>query len=87
MTVSKPRNGTFTGLALDEAMATRDAEPWCGVLVVDLATGDIVEWIRLEGGISELFDVVAMPGVRCPMAIGPGTAEMQATITFPPLED
>ena len=87
VTVSKPRNGSFAGLALDKALADRDAEPWCGVLVVNLATGDIVEWIRLEGGVSELFDVVAMPGIRCPMAIGPGSLEMQTTITFPPLAD
>ena len=55
------------------------------MLIVNLASGDIVEWIRLEGAISELFDVVAMPGVRCPMAIGPGTLEMQNTISFEPL--
>ena len=85
VTVSKPRNGTFAGLDLDAALAERDAEPWCGVLIVNLASGDIVEWIRLEGAISELFDVVAMPGVRCPMAIGPGTLEMQNTISFEPL--
>lgn len=85
VTVSKPRNGTFSGLALDSELADRDAVPWCGVLIVDLATGDIVEWIRLEGFITELFDVVAMPGVRCPMAIGPGTLEMQKTISFEPL--
>jgi uncharacterized protein (TIGR03032 family) len=85
VTVSKPRNGTFKGLALDDAIAARDAEPWCGVLVVKLATGDIVEFIRLEGAISELFDVAAMPGVVCPMAIGPDTAEIATTISFPPL--
>ncbi|RZJ44875.1 MAG: TIGR03032 family protein [Brevundimonas sp.] len=82
VTVSKPRNGAFTGLALDNALRTRDAEPWCGVLIVDLTSGDIVEWLKLEGAISELFDVVAMPGVVCPMAIGPQSAEMRSTITF-----
>ena len=84
VTVSKPRNGSFKGLALDGEMAARDAEPWCGVLIVKLATGDIVEFIRLEGAISEVFDVAAMPGVICPMAIGPDTAEMATMITFPP---
>lgn len=82
VTVSKPRNGTFSGLLLDGELKTRDAEPWCGILVVDIATGDIVEWIRLEGHIAELFDVAAMPGVRCPMAVGPGTTEIRSTITF-----
>ena len=85
VTVSKPRNGTFAGLALDGELKARDAEAWCGVLVVSLATGDIVEYVRLEGAISELFDIVAMPGVTCPMAIGPDTVELSTTITFPPL--
>ncbi len=85
VTVSKPRGGSFAGLALDAALKGRDADPWCGVLIVDLRTGDVVEWIRLEGAITELFDVVAMPGVRCPMAVGPGTLELQNTISFEPL--
>ncbi|WP_244624665.1 TIGR03032 family protein [Sphingomonas sp. So64.6b] len=85
VTVSKPRNGTFAGLALDDAMKERDAEPWCGVLVVNLATGDIVEWVKLEGFITELFDVAAMPSVVCPMSIGPDTLEIRSTITFDPV--
>jgi uncharacterized protein (TIGR03032 family) len=85
VTLSKPRNGTFAGLRLDDELAVRDAEPWCGVMIVDLSNGDIVEWIRLDGFITELFDVAAMPGVRCPMAIGPGTIEMQKTISFEPI--
>ena len=54
-------------------------------MIVDLSNGDIVEWIRLDGFITELFDVTAMAGVRCPMAIGPGTIEMQNTISFEPI--
>ena len=82
VTVSKPRNGTFAGLLLDGELERRDAEPWCGVLVVDLRSGDIVEWIRLEGHITELFDVTVMPGVICPMSIGPGSPEIHKTISF-----
>ena len=84
VTVSKPRDGTFKGLLLDGELESRDAEAWCGVLIVDLGNGDIVEWIKLDGIITELFDVAVMPGVRCPMAIGPGTAEMHGTISFEP---
>lgn len=82
VTVSKPRNGTFNGLLLDGELKSRDAEPWCGIMIVSLATGDIVEWIKLDGHITELFDVCVMPGVRCPMSLGHGTAEIQSTITF-----
>jgi hypothetical protein len=40
------------------------------VQIVDIKTGDIVEWIRLEGGVTELFDVRVLPGVRRPKATG-----------------
>lgn len=82
VTVSKPRDGTFKHLSLDAELAARDAEAWCGLLIVHLATGNLVEWIRLEGHITELFDVTAMPGVACPMAVGPDTPEMRGTISF-----
>lgn len=82
VTVSKPREGSFTGLAIESELKARDADAWCGVLVVDLATGDIVEWVRLNSGIDELFDVAILPGVRCPMALGPATPEVQQTISF-----
>jgi uncharacterized protein (TIGR03032 family) len=83
VTVSKPRGGTFKGLGLDGELAARDGEPWCGVLVVRLDTGDIVEYVRLDGAITELFDVVAMPGVVCPMSVGPTSPEMQSLVTMP----
>jgi uncharacterized protein (TIGR03032 family) len=86
VTVSKPRNGTFQGLALDGAMKARDSEAWCGILIVDLRTGGIVEWVKLDGFITELFDVAAIPGVVCPMAVGPETLEVRSTITFDPIE-
>jgi uncharacterized protein (TIGR03032 family) len=85
VTVSKPRNGTFKGLLLDGLMKDRDAEPWCGVMIVELGSGDIVEWIRLEGHITELFDVTATPGAACAMSIGPASSEIRDTIVFPPL--
>jgi uncharacterized protein (TIGR03032 family) len=68
--LSLPRDGSFAGLALDDELRKRDADPWCGVQIVNLASGDIVEWIRLEGGVSELFDVAVIPGVRRPTAVG-----------------
>ena len=85
VTISKPRDGTFMGLLLDGELRRRDADPWCGLLIVSLATGDIVEWIRLEGHITELFDTAVLPGVRCPMALGPGTVEIQNSVSFDPI--
>jgi uncharacterized protein (TIGR03032 family) len=84
VTVSKPRYGTFDALPIGDEMERRQATPMCGVLVVDLTSGDIVEWLKLEGDIQELFAVVLMPGVACPMSIGPDTPEFPDAITFDP---
>lgn len=63
------RTRTFQGFALDVALADRGAEPRCGLLVIDIRSGDTVEWLRIEGIVRELYDVVVLPGIRNPAAI------------------
>jgi uncharacterized protein (TIGR03032 family) len=75
-------NRTFQGLPLDQALASRGAEPRCGLLVVDTRTGDTVEWLRIEGVVRELFDVAVLPGIRNPAAIGFVTDEIQRIISI-----
>ncbi len=73
---------TFADLPLGAALAARGAEARCGLVVINLHSGDTVEWLRFEGAIEELFDVAAIPGVRCPLAIGLQTDEILRTITI-----
>lgn len=80
--LSLPRDGTFSGLQLDKELRKRDAEAWCGVQVIDLKSGDIVEWIKLDGSVSELFSVCIIPGVRQPMSLGFLTDEIKSTISI-----
>ena len=69
--LSRPRgNQTFEGLELGELLAAKDTAPRCGLLVVDTETGQVEEWLRFEHTVDELYDVVAMPGVRQAEAIG-----------------
>jgi uncharacterized protein (TIGR03032 family) len=81
LTISLPRPAAFDGLAIAESMKARGATPWRGLLIVDLRNGDIVEWLRLEGDVTELFDVGVVPNVRCPRVAGPDTAELGETVT------
>lgn len=81
--LSKPRH-TFSGLALDEALAARHAEARCGLSVIDLRTGDAVHWLRIEGVVTELYDVACLPGVRRPMAIGIQSDEIRRVVRLPP---
>ena len=80
--LSKPRNQRFEGLQLDDELKKRDAEPWCGVQIISLTNGDVMNWIRFEGDISEIFDIAFLPNVKNPMMIGLRTAEIRDLITF-----
>jgi uncharacterized protein (TIGR03032 family) len=82
VTVSLPREGSFSGLELDEAIRKRDGEAWCGVLIISLSSGDIVEFLRFEGEIRELFDVAVIPDAVLPMAIGLNAPEIHAMTSF-----
>ena len=82
VTVSKPREGAFAGLALQDELARRDGEPWCGVCIIDRRTGDIVEWIRFGGEIKELFDVAVIPNVACPMALGISSPDIEKMLSY-----
>ena len=79
--LSLPRDKSFSGLDLDSNLKARDGEPWCGIQVVDLNSGDVQHWLRLEGQVRELFDVAVIPGVRCPMAVSPLSREFGTTIS------
>ena len=74
-------NRTFSGLELEEALAARDVEARCGLAIVDLASGDMVHWVRIEGVVRELYDVAVLPGVRRPSAIGFKTDEVKHVIS------
>ena len=46
--LSKSRGGdkTFSGLILDNNLIAKEAEPRCGLLIIDLKTGEVINWIR-----------------------------------------
>jgi hypothetical protein len=72
---------SFTGVALDENLASRNAEARSGLTVIDLRSGDAVHWLRIEGIVEELYDVISLPGVRRPMALGLKTDEIRRTLS------
>ncbi|MCF3935263.1 TIGR03032 family protein [Acuticoccus sp. M5D2P5] len=81
--LSLPRHeGVFSGLALQEELEARRGEAWCGVQIINTQNGDIVEWLRLEGAVRELFDVRFLPGVQCPMALPTFGPELASFITI-----
>ncbi len=73
-------NRTFQGLPLDENLRSRDADARCAIQVVDLDTGSTDDWLRVEGVVHELYDVVALSGVARPKLLGFKTDEIRRTL-------
>jgi len=77
-TLSKPRHVTFQGLEIDDRLSQKNAQPQCGLQIIDLKSGSIQEWLRLDGTlVSELYDAAVLPGVRQPMAVGFKNTEIE----------
>lgn len=77
-------NRTFQDLPLEETLKKKDAEARCGLLVVNLETGDAPHWVRIEGVVKEIYDVAVLPGCMRPMAIGFRSDEIRRMISLPP---
>lgn len=78
-------NVNFAGLPLDEELKKRGAEPRCGIQVIDLNTGNVLHGIRLGGAVQELYDVVALPNTRNPMAVGFAKSDLPRLLNPPPM--
>jgi uncharacterized protein (TIGR03032 family) len=81
--LSLPRdNRTFQGLPLDERLKSQGAEARCGLIVVDMGSGEISGWVRIEGVVRELYDVAVFPGVRNAAVIGFKTDEIARIVSI-----
>ncbi len=74
-------NKTFQGLPLDDALPAKGVVPRCSLQVIDLRSGDAPHWLRIEGVVRELYDVVALPGCRRPKAVGFQSDEIRRVIS------
>lgn len=81
--LSAPRNeGAFGGLTLEGELKSRRLQPFCGLCIVDVHSGSIVEWARIEGEIMELYDAAFLPGVFKPSLVGFKTDEIKKRISI-----
>ena len=75
-------NKTFADLPMNSKLEQQGVEPRCGLMVIDLNTGDIVHWLRIQGVVKELYDVSVLPGCKRPMAIGFKSDEIRRFISI-----
>ena len=81
--LSEPReNKAFNGLELQDLLADKKVSPRCGLQIVNLRTGDVEHSLEINGVVSELYDVVALPGVVRPMTIGFKSDEIQHVLSI-----
>jgi len=83
--MSLPRHDqTFSGLYLQERLDSAGVQPRCGLMVIDLRSGDAVEWMRMEEPIRELYDVMILNGVQRPRLVGFKTDEIRTRVWADP---
>ena len=83
--VSRPPEGdAFAGLDIHTHLRNSDVEATCGLLVIELTSGNILHWLRLDGVIEEVSGVTTLPGVFRPRAVGFKSDEIARTISLPP---
>lgn len=80
--LSKPRDYHFSGLLLGEKLQQKQAEARCGILIIDIKTGNIVEWLDMDTEATELYDVAILPQVQCPMALGFKSGNIAKLVTI-----
>jgi uncharacterized protein (TIGR03032 family) len=81
--LSKLRSKTFGGLALETRLAAEGNTSQCGLMVIDLKSGAILHSLLINGVVEELFDVVVLPKVRLPRAVGFQDDDIDRLVTFP----
>lgn len=81
--LSKLRSTSFGDLPLEQRLADAGQTSQCGVLVIDITTGGIVHSLLIDGAVEELFDVVVLPDVQRPQALGFQSDEIERLISFP----
>lgn len=79
--LSRLRENTFaSGMAIKDRLEKAHIQQRCGLIVVDLNTGKVVHWLTIDGVVSELYDVVFVPGVTRPYTPGFSEPDLHRSI-------
>ncbi|MEI8242991.1 MAG: TIGR03032 family protein [bacterium] len=65
--LSQVRESVFGGIPLAQRLKERQ----CGVWVVDTRTGQTVGFLRFEGHVQEIFDILLLPNIQFPELVEP----------------
>jgi uncharacterized protein (TIGR03032 family) len=77
--LSQVRESLFEGIPLKAEGVERS----CGVWAVDLRTGTTAAFLRFEGIVQELYEVLALPGIRHPEILDPTDELLDTSFVLP----
>jgi uncharacterized protein (TIGR03032 family) len=77
--LSQVRESIFEGIPLKAEGVDR----CCGVWVLDLRTGTTAGFLRFEGNVQELYEVLALPGIRYPEIVESGADLLESSFVLP----
>ena len=73
---------TFGGLPIEQL-----DERLCGIWAVNIATGDVLGFLRFEDQVQEIFELALLPGVRFPEILERGSPAARTTWVLPSQDD
>jgi uncharacterized protein (TIGR03032 family) len=81
--LSKLRSTSFGGLPLEHRLQQHKMPAQCGLMVIDLNSGQIIHQLLFKQHIEELFDIVVLPNIRQPRALGLQDDDIERLVNFP----
>lgn len=79
--LSLPRHdSTFSGLPLEQKLEAAKVSARCGLVIIDLRSGDVVQWLDIGEPVRELYDVLVLPGAKRPRLVGFQTDEIRTHV-------
>ena len=76
---SRPKQA-LSGPPLEDHLTREGASRRCGRTVVDLKTGDLVHSVTVGGIVEDIYDILMLPGVQRPIALGSKTDDTRRGI-------
>ena len=77
--LSQVRESLFEGIPLKAEGVERS----CGVWAIDLRSGTTAAFLRFEGIVQELYEVLALPGIRYPEILEPTDELLDTSFVLP----
>lgn len=81
--ISRARDKTFSGLALEDNLNKYGMKASSALVVIDLERGEIAHWLEITGKMSELYDVIILAETARPMAVGFQNDEINQFVHMP----